>query len=54
MPELPVVEEEIILREDDAGMLDYSMTGSFENIKPPQEVDATNADFEYFSNYSKL
>lgn len=44
-----------MVREDDAEELDYSITASFDNIKLPQEVvDAENADFDYFSSYSKL
>lgn len=49
------VEEQILVREDDAEEFDYSITASFDAIKPPsQEVNAENADFDYFSSYSKL
>ena len=54
LPEMPVVEEKIILREDDNETFEYSMTGSFENIVQPADINVENADFDYFSNYSKL
>ena len=55
-PEIPVVQEEIVVREDDAEEFDYSITGSFDNLQIPkkEEVDVENADFDYFSSYSKL
>ena len=53
LPEIPVVQEEIVVRDDDQEELSYSMTGSFEPIVEP-EVSPENADFDYFSDYSKL
>jgi hypothetical protein len=35
LPEIETVEEEIVVREDDAEELDYSITASFDNVKPP-------------------
>lgn len=55
LPEIETVEEEIVVREDDAEELDYSITASFDNVKSPEDVvDVGNADFDYFSDYSKL
>lgn len=43
------------MREDDGEELDYSITASFDNAKSAEEVvDVGNADFDYFSDYSKL
>jgi hypothetical protein len=36
LPELPVVEEKIVLREDDNEELDYSITASFDNVLSPK------------------
>ncbi len=47
------VEKEILMRDDDNEELDYSMTASFDPAILPPPEDA-NADFDLFSDYSKL
>ena len=55
-PEITVDQEEIVVREDDEAEFEYQITGSFDNLQIPkkEEVDVENADFDYFSSYSKL
>lgn len=43
-----------MVRDDDNEDLDYSMTGSFEPLGGQPAVSPENADFDYFSDYSKL
>ncbi len=47
----PPLQGPIILRDDDNEELDYSITASFDT---PLPSPADNADFDLFSDYSKL
>lgn len=42
------------MRDDDNEELDYSITASFDAALQPPPVENDNADFDLFSDYSKL
>ena len=51
---MEVVEEKILVREDDNEELDYSITGSFMDLKQKDKEIKDDADLDYFSSYDKL